>query len=370
MVRELKKSEIPDFIDFGDRLYAQDANYTPYMRGDLKKTLHKLVFEDKTYRALVSLDEAGAVQGRLLLTTGKSKQLKTEHCGYFSHLEVAEDIEVFRELMCAGEECVRSMGAEYLLGSFFKHDPDNRRGILVSGYEYAPMILTSHNLPYYGAFLERAGYSKLTDALEYEIRQDPKWRAKVEKVASASLRQYEMHVSKADLKNVDREIEDIHTVMKQASTEINFEEVLPVSELKKNFGEWKRFIDPEFVFIVRKNADDSPVGFSLSIPDYNELIRKMKGRLDPKGLFAYLTQRNKLRALRGVLQYVVPEYQMKGVIPILYNETLKATDRHHIVRMTLGTIMENNHSSNSVVRSAGGELSRVYRLYYKDLRNP
>ena len=68
-----------------------------------------------------------------------------------------------------------------------------------------------------------------------------------------------------------------------------------------------------------------------------------------------------------MLQYVVPEYQRKGVILVLYHETKKAMDKHHIQRMTLGTITEMNASSNGVIQSAGGELSRIYRVYYKEL---
>ena len=67
MVRELKQSEITAFIDFGDRIYLNDPNYTPFMRGSLKKTIRKLVFEDQKYKALVSVDEAGNILGRILL---------------------------------------------------------------------------------------------------------------------------------------------------------------------------------------------------------------------------------------------------------------------------------------------------------------
>lgn len=86
MVRELKENEINKFIDFGDKLYSNDKSYVPFMRGDLKKTIKKLAFERNKYKALISVDENGDIQGRILLSVGKSKQLQSEHCGYFSHL--------------------------------------------------------------------------------------------------------------------------------------------------------------------------------------------------------------------------------------------------------------------------------------------
>ena len=324
MVRELKQSEITAFIDFGDRIYLNDPNYTPFMRGSLKKTIRKLVFEDQKYKALVSVDEAGNILGRILLTKGKSKQLKSDRCGFFSHFEVIDDFDAFRELMAYAEETVKSMDCKYLVGSFFLDDPD-------------------------------------------EAKIDPKKMELIEKCATRALEQNNLYVSPIDLKNIEREIKDVHEIMTRASTAAIFEEVPSEDEIRHIFEDWKSFINPDFALVVRRKEDDSPVGFTLSIPDYNELIRKMNGRMNPKSLFVYLTQKNKIYGLRGMLQFVVPEYQRKGVILILYHETKKAMDKHHIQRMTLGTITEMNASSNGVIQSAGGELSRIYRVYYKEL---
>ena len=367
MVRELKQAEITAFIDFGDRIYLNDPNYTPFMRGSLKKTIRKLVFEDQKYKALVSVDEAGNILGRILLTKGKSKQLKSDRCGFFSHFEVIDDFDAFRELMAYAEETVKSMDCKYLVGSFFLDDPDDRRGIAVSGFEYPSMILTSYNPPYYGKFFERAEYLKLTDTFEYKAKIDPKKMELIEKCATRALERNNLYVSPIDLKNIEREIKDVHEIMTRASTAAIFEEVPSEDEIRHIFEDWKSFIHPDFAPVVRRKEDDSPVGFTLSIPDYNELIRKMNGRINPKSLFVYLTQKNKIYGLRGMLQYVVPEYQRKGVILVLYHETKKAMDKHHIQRMTLGTITEMNASSNGVIQSAGGELSRIYRVYYKEL---
>jgi len=149
MIRELKKGEIGSFLDFGDSLYRDDPNYVPFIRLTFRKTMKKLVFEKKTYTALCSFDEKGRMNGRLLLTVGKNKQLQTEHCGYFSHFEAVNDQQVFDALMERAALLLKQKGAEYMLGSFFPHDPDDRRGIVVQGFELAPMLFTSHNPPYY-----------------------------------------------------------------------------------------------------------------------------------------------------------------------------------------------------------------------------
>jgi len=367
MVRSINVNEINKFIDFGDSIYKDDDNYVPFMRSDLKKTLKKLVFEKKRYKALCSFDESGRINGRILLTVSSNKQLKTERCGYFSHFEVINDFKVFKELMDAAISTLKEDGAEYIAGSFFHHDPDNRRGILVEGYDRPPVIFTSHNPPYYQTLFEEYGFEKLTNALEYEYRDDEKRMNRTREIGARALVEQDIHISKLNLKNIDKDIEDVHTIMEIASTEINFEKVLSQEELKKIFMSWKKFIDPDYAFIARKNSDNSPVGFTLSIPDYFEVIRKMRGRMDLRGLMVYLFERKKISSIRGILQYIIPEYQHKGVSKALYCETKKSVDKNHITRVSLGTIMEKNGSSNGAVESAGGVLTRVYRVYYKEI---
>ncbi len=367
MVRNIRKNEINDFINFGDSLYRNDANYVPFMRGDLRKTLKKLVFEKKRYAALCSFNEAGKINGRILLTVGPNKQLQTERCGYFSHFEIVNDFSVFRELMDGAIAWLKQNGAVYILGSFFRHDPDNRRGVLVQGFALSPMIFTSHNPPYYAALFEQYGFSKLTDALEYEYRGNQEIVEKIKNTAEKALRENEIHIDRLDMKHLDREIEDVHTIMEIASTQINFETVLSKEQLAKIVRSWKRYIDPDYALIARRNSDNAPIGFTLSTPDYFELIRKMRGRLDLRGLLIYLFGRKKITGLRAILQYIIPEYQHKGVSKALYWETKKAVDKNHISRVSLGTIMEKNGQSNGAIASIGGELSRVYRIYYKSI---
>ena len=367
MIRKLKPTEIDKFIDFGDELYKNDPNYVPYIRSDLKKTLKKLIFKRKKYKCICSFDESGKMNGRVLITIARNKQLNVEYCGYFSHFEVVNDQNVFNELMDSVQKSLKRNGAKYIVGSFFHHDPDNRRGILIEGFDRSPMIFTSHNPDYYKTLFENGGFEKLTDAYEYEYKSDPEKLQKIKDTAEKALKENSITISKLNMKNLDKEIDDVHTIMKSASTDVNFESVPSRSKLKKLVLSWKRFIDPDYAFIARRNSDGAPIGFTLSIPDYFELIKKMKGRTGPIALLVYLFGRKKIKGLRGVLQYIVPEYQHKGISKALYYETKKSVDKNHITRISLGTIMENNASSNGAIESLGGVLSRVYRVYYKKL---
>ena len=78
------KKGIKRFVAFADRIYKGDANYVPFMKKDLTKTLEKLVLKEKSYTALMVYGEDGAPQGRILFTVGVNKQLPDKaRCGYF-----------------------------------------------------------------------------------------------------------------------------------------------------------------------------------------------------------------------------------------------------------------------------------------------
>lgn len=369
MIKEISIKQIDDFIAFGDNIYKDDKNYVPYIIGSLKKELKKLVFEKKTYKAICYFDESNAIKARVLLSIGHSKQLNSEKCGYFSHFEIINNQSVFNEFMDHIISVLKDMGAEYICGPFYLHDPDNRRGVLVDGFEYSPMLFTSHNPVYYKELFENYGFKKLIDALEYEYHYNQETVDRIKTLSEQSIKEYDYHVDHLNYKNIDKDIEDVHTIMEIASTKINFENVLSKEEIKKIFNGWKMFIDPDYALVARTNKDNKPIGFVLCIPNYNELIRKIKGRINLKGVLTFIFEKKKIKSLRAILQYVIPDYQHKGISKSLYYEIFKSVQKNGVNRISLGTIMENNDKSNGAIKSLGGELSRTYRVYYKEIEN-
>lgn len=371
IVREITEKEINRFIEYGSEVYNGDKNYVPYMRGQLKKTISNVVFKKKKYAAVCAFDDSDNIKGRMLITVGANigpnKQLNSQKCGYFSHFEVDNDQQVFNAMLDYGIEKLKEQGAEYIVGPYFLDDPDDRRGVLIDGYELSPMLFSSYNPDYYRKLFENYGFRKLKDAFEYEYEENAETIEKIKEIAEKSISENDFHISKLDYKNLERDISDAHRIMEIASTEINFENVISYEKLYKLFKKLKPFVDPDYALIARRNEDDSPIGFTLSIPDYNEVIRKMGGKINPRTIAVFLTERKKIKGLRAMLQYIIPEYQHKGVSKALYYETKKAVDKNRVQRITLGTIMENNMNSNGAIVSLGGKISKVYRIYYKEI---
>lgn len=364
---KVTSADVKRFVDFPDKLYHGDPNYVPYMRADLRRTLKKLLFDEATYTALLAENERGEVVGRVLFTIDRDKQLQTERCGFFSMYECIDDREVSRALLGEMRRILQEQGAEYISGTYFPYDQDNRRGIMVKGFERPPLIFTSYNPPYYEAQMLDAGFAKLIDTYEFAITPDEAAMRRFKKLSDYAMRRYDFHVDTADFQNIDRDIDDVCAVMQAATNEINYQEAPRREVLARMLTEWKRFIDPDFILIARSNADNTPLGFGVALPDYFHVFRKMRGRLDLVSLVVLAIERNNIHSLRNILQYVVPEWQGKGILPAIYIRMYYAAKKHEMDYIEAGTVIENNQASIAPLEASGGKIARIYRIYYQKL---
>lgn len=363
IVRVTKKY-LREFIEFPDRLYKGDGNYVPYMRADLKKTLTKLLFKDESYVALLA-EENGKTVARVLLTVTKNKQLDNKKCGFFSMFECVDDQAVCSALMEEAAAVAKQRGAEYICGTYFPYDQDNRRGILTQGFERAPLIFTSYNKPYYGALLENCGFTKQADTYEYTVDLAKVDYDRLEKLDGFARNKLNFRVDTVNFDKLDCDIRDVQFVMDCATTDIIYQDAPNVEALRDIVKQWKKYLVADYILIARKNDDDTPIGVVVALPDFFEVFKKMNGKTDLKGLIAFAKAKKRIKSARAILQYVLPQYQKCGVAISLYNAMGKAFARNNVEYVELGTIMENNVASNSAITSIGGKIARVYRIYEK-----
>ena len=367
IVRVDKKSLIKKFVDFPDSLYSADNNYVPYIKSDLTKTLTKLVLKEKTYVALLST-EGERVQGRILLTVSHSKSFNTDNCCYFSMFECVHDQSVCDELLREAVKVAKSLGATYFSGPYFPHDPDNRRGVLVEGFERAPLIFTSYNKKYYDSLLKNFGLKKHTDALEYkfEMNNVPKYE-KVKKASQFAKNKFKFHIDAVNWRHIDKDIADVHTVMTVATSDVIYQDAPDIAMLQSIVKSWKKYLDKDYLLIARADGTEQPLGVVIALPDFFEVFKKMKGETNLKELVTFAKQRKKISSVRAIMQYVIPKYQSLGVTMALYCQLYEAMSAKGINYVEAGTIMEKNPQSNNAITGVGGALARVYRIYYKEI---
>lgn len=366
-ILQVNKKLIKSFVNFPDELYKGDDKYVPYMKADLTKTLKKLLLQDRSYDALVAI-EGKHVLGRVLFTVSKNKQLNTEKCGFFSMFECVDSQVVCNVMLDEMVRILKKRGAKYISGTYFPYDQDNRRGILVDGFDRAPLIFTSYNKTYYGDLLTGYGMVKHTDALEYKIDMHHATKyERLKRVAQYAERKFKFHIDTLDWAHVDGDIADIHTVMEAATTDTIYQDAPSIDALKSIMNEWKSYLNKEYVLIARSNETNQPLGVAIALPDYFQVFQKMRGRMDLRGLIVFACERKKIRSARAILQYVIPKYQAMGVAISMYCAMFETMLNNGVTYLECGTMLENNPQPNEAIKSVGGELARRYRIYYKEI---
>lgn len=356
------KKDLFRFIHFVEQLYKGETHYIFPLFHLLKKELTKEVLDKKNYTALMSLD-GKKLNGRLLYTFDYSKH-KQDKIGYFSFFDSIYDIAVVKELFDFMEEDMRNNGITYSEGTYTPYDPDTRRGVLVTGFDIDPTLFTAYNYEYYGSLLEQYGYEKVYDTHSLGIVMTSKTIQLTSSLNTNFQNRHDVRVDSLNLKNLNRDIDDIHKVLEIASTEINYQDPPSINVVRDVAKNMKMFIEPEYIKIARENATSEPVGFCLVLPDYNQVFKKTKGRIRP---LTFLLEKRKITKARGLMQYVIPKYQNTGLIGSMYHSIYKHFDNNGITDFEAGTMMEDNLKALNSFNKFGGKIIKTYRIYGKEI---
>ena len=123
----------------------------------------------------------------------------------------------------------------------------------------------------------------------------------------------------------------------------------------------KAFINPE-ALLIAEDAQGKPIGFALSLPDINTVIKGLNGRLFPFGWLKVLVGLPRIIQYRMWALGVVPEYQGKAIDTLLYRATHEALAKKN-VRLEVNYVLENNDRMNNALLKLGVEPMRRYRVY-------
>jgi GNAT superfamily N-acetyltransferase len=140
------------------------------------------------------------------------------------------------------------------------------------------------------------------------------------------------------------------------------------SELELYARELKPILDENWAWVAEKGEE--VVGAALTIPDYNQILRRLNGRLLPFGWVHFLRARKEIDSVRVFALGVKPEYQHTGVAAKFYVEHFNSAARTPQKWGEMGWILETNKAMNRAMEGMGGEVVRRYRVYERELSGP
>jgi hypothetical protein len=356
-VKDLKR-----FIYFVKDLYKDSEHYIYPSFYIVFKELKKEVLVTKSSKAILSLSD-DKLLGRLLYTFKYNQKFDKNVC-YFSYFDCIDSSTVANELFLYMEADMKNNKIVYSEGTYSPFDPDNRRGILVKGFDDDPVIFTSYNYPYYESLLINYGYKKIHDTVSLQPVISEENERKLNALVSMFKRRFNVEVSTIDLKNIDSELEDIHKIFEVATTDLLYQEAPSLDMIRKVAKSLKPLIKKEIVIIAREKDSQEPIGFAVCLLDYNQIFKLTKGRLN---ILKFLRPKKYINRSRAMMQYVVPKYQSSGLIIAIYDKIYEGFKKLGIKSFEAGTIMEENFKSMTSFSKFGGEVKKIYRIFGKEI---
>lgn len=361
------KKELKRFIMFPFELYKGDENWVPPLIGDQYKFFNadKNPYYFHSEVQLFILERDGKVVGRISAHTNTEHEKEhKEHIGFFGFYESIDDIEVAKELFAAAAKWNREKGYPAMRGPL-NFSVNQEAGLLIDGFDTPPMVMMLHGKPYYQRLFEECGMKKTMDLYAYlaEKREIPKM---VEKMAKLIEKRsgVKIHSLRKDKKGLKEDIETVFEIYTKA-WQYNWGNVpMTKAEFDNIVAELLPIADPDLVFIAE--ADGKPVGFSLAMPNYNEVLKAMGGRVNPITIIKALIAKSKIRTARVITMGVIKEYQGRGIDTLMHYYSYKNGLPKGLYRSEFSWVLENNIMMIRVAEMLDAEIYKTYRLYDKE----
>jgi GNAT superfamily N-acetyltransferase len=288
----------------------------------------------------------------------------------FGFFESAEDPEVAAALLDAATGWARERGRGRILGPM-DFTTNDEIGILIEGYERRPMILEPWHPPHYRELIEAEGFEKAMDVLMWELhlgqlKEGERFDPSIHAAAEKALREEGIAIRNMRKSEMAAEVRRFMDVYNDAWGD-NWGFV-PVTDAEVEFQakNLKQVLDEDWAYMAEK--DGETIGAALTLPDVNQVLAKLNGRLLPFGWLRFLLGRRKIDQLRVFALGVKHEYRHTGVAAGLYLKHLETAGKPGTIEGgEMGWILETNGPMNRAMEGMGGKVVKKYRIYEKAL---
>jgi hypothetical protein len=288
--------------------------------------------------------------------------------GFFGLLEAIDDPAIFASLLSVAEDWLRQQGMRRAIGPF-NLSINDEIGTLVDGFDTPPMFMMGHAHPYYDARIKECGYRKAKDVVAYI--HDP--RLPPPKVMQDVIRRTasRVHVRPLRLPQLKEDLATLREIYNDAWSE-NWNYVpFTAAELDNLGSSLRLFIPPDFVQIAE--VEGEAAAMIVAVPNLNEVIRDLDGRLFPGGLVRLLWRlgRRGPKSARIPLMGIVRKHQRSSLGMALVFHLLAAVReplvKRGVEKLELSWTLEDNRPMRHIKERIGARVYKTYRVYEKDL---
>lgn len=370
VIKEVKtKKDMKQFIKFADDLYKGNEYYVPQLHSDIRDTFNREKNGAYEYcDSLMILAYKGEkVVGRLVgIINYKYNEKVNENHLRFTHFDVIDDFEVTKAMFEYIGNWGKEKGMTKYTGPLGFVDFD-RHGLLIDGFDKLGLSFTSYNYPYYIEHIEKLGFEKDVDDVEYIVNIPEKVDPRIERVKDAVLKKFDLTLKKfTKAKDILPYIYDAFEVYNNAFYALHGTVLLTEKQIDQFVKQYIPLVDLKYIPII-VDKDDKVVGFAVLVPSLSQASIKAKGKMFPFGWYHLLKALKKPEVLDMYLVAIKPELQGYGLNAILMHDVTKCAIEAGIKYAETGPELENNHKVRSQWENYDAELIRKRRCYIKEI---
>ncbi len=364
--------EMRTFLTFANKLYRHHPYYVPNLVSDDAATLdrkknHAFEFCEAEY-FLAYKD--GKVAGRVaaIINHKANKAWNTKQVR-FGWIDFIEDMDVLQAMMQAVSDWGRERGMTDIAGplGFTDFDPE---GMLVDGFDRMGTMITIYNHEYYPEFLEKLGFRKEVDWVEYFIRIPETLPERFEKMARLVIEKNNLRIRKLTMSDVHKEKygQKMFRLINESYKQLYGYSLLSEKQMDQYVSQYLTFIDLRMVSFI-ENAEGELVACGITLPSLAKALRKAKGRLFPFG-WAHLLNAmylNRPDILDLLLVAVKPEYRDKGLNAVLFYDLGPTLIRLGFKYAESNPELETNTKVQTLWNSFDSTVHKRRRVYTREL---
>lgn len=364
------RAELKKFVAFPETIYADERNWVPSFLFDDMNTLNPKknpAFEFCEAQYWTAWKEgrmvgriAGIINHRFVEKWGKK-------LARFGWIDFIDDFDVASALVKTVEDWARSKGMEGLHGPWGFTDLD-REGMLVEGFGEQATFATIYNYSYYPVFMERLGYAKEVDWLEFRVTTPdfiPEKVLRVNELLSkrAGVRIYEWR-SRREL--ITKFGAQVFELIDEAYAGLYGTTPLSPRQVRAYINQYLNFVDPRFTKIM-VDAQERLAGFAITIPSLSNALYKSRGRLFPFGWARLLSALRNPTNIDMMLVAVRKEYLARGAVALLMTALNKSAIENGIKESETNPELETNLAVQGMWKDYPKRQHKRRRIYYKAL---
>ena len=356
-----------EFIELPYRLHATSQHWVPPIR------LERRLFHSRRMNAYFKHAgaqeflawRAGRVVGRISAQVdGAYDAQHGPGTGMFGFVELEDDAEVARALLDAAMGWLAERGRSHMIGPM-DYTMNDECGVLIEGFEREPMIKQPWHPPYYRQRMEEAGLDKAIDLYmwELEISDRAKILPVIFELAEQAVTKHGVKLRHLRRRDLSKNIKGVFGEVYNAAWKRNWGFVPYSDSDLKHYAEDLQLVYDRNWFMAAEK-DGETIGIAITVPDVNQLLQHMNGRVFPFGWYTFLFRRKRyIDRVRVGFLGVKPEYQHTGTAALFYVEHFDMATVTPQKWGEMGWILETNRAMNRGMEAMGGRIVKRFRVY-------